>query len=67
MKIDQDIVQRIKVAGIFMLQFYKITTGTMLSLFVPQACYGEDGALQICTLTENDKNREIYHQMTMYW
>ena len=67
MKIDQDIVQRIKVAGIFMLQFYKITTGTMLSLFVPQACYGEDGSLQICTLTENYENREIYHQMTMYW
>ena len=68
MKVDQDVVQRIKVAGIFMLQFYKVTTGTMLSLFVPQACYAEeDGSLQICTLTQNYENTEIYHQITMYW
>jgi len=39
MKVDQDIVQRIKVIGIFTLQFYKVLMGTMLSLFVPQACY----------------------------
>ena len=68
MKVDQDIIQRIKVGGIFMLQFYKVLTGTMLTLFVPQACYGlEDGSLQICTLTQNYENNEIYHQITMYW
>jgi hypothetical protein len=68
MKVDQDIIQRIKVGGIFMLQFYKVLTGTMLTLFVPQACYGlEDGSLQICTLTQNYENNEIYHQVTMYW
>ena len=74
MKIDQDIVQRIKVMGIFTLQFYKIITGTMLSLFVPQACYEQisDGSeerqhLQICTLTQNYENSDIYHQMTLSW
>lgn len=67
MKVDQDIVQRIKVSGIFILQFYKITTGTMLSLFVPQACYGEDNSLQICSLKQNYENNELYHQITMYW
>ena len=33
--LDQDITQRIKVAGFFVLELYKITTGTLLSLFVP--------------------------------
>ena len=67
MKIDQDIVQRIKVMGIFALQFYKVLTGTMLSLFIPQACYGEDNSLQVCSLTQNYEKTEIYHQFTMYW
>ena len=77
MKIDQDIIQRIKVTGIFCLQFYKILTGTMLSLFVPQACYEPitdgsdiirgDEVVRICTLTQNLENNEIYHQLTLYW
>ena len=36
--IDQDIKQRIKVIGIFLLQSYKVLTGTMLSIFIPQSC-----------------------------
>ena len=73
MIVDQDIVQRIKVVGIFVLQFYKVLTGTLLTLFVPQACYPEltDGSeernLQICTLTQNYENNEIYHRTTLYW
>jgi len=74
MKIDQDFGQRIKVMGIFSLQFYKVLMGTMLSLFVPQACYEEigDGSeerknLQICTLTQNYENSDIYHQITLSW
>ena len=73
MIVDQDIVQRIKVVGIFALQFYKVLTGTLLTLFVPQACYPEltDGSeernLQICTLTQNYENNEIYHRTTLYW
>ena len=74
MKIDQDIVQRIKVMGIFTLQFYKVLTGTMLSLFVPQACPEEIGdgqeektSLQICSLTQNYENTDIYHQITLSW
>ena len=76
MKIDQDIIQRIKVTGIFCLQFYKVLTGTMLSLFVPQACYEPitDGSdiiymdeVRICTLSQNFENNEIYHRLTLYW
>tara|TARA_B110000902_G_C14208959_1_gene550643 strand:- start:116 stop:823 length:708 start_codon:yes stop_codon:yes gene_type:complete len=86
MKVDQDIVQRIKVGGIFMLQVYKVMMGTMLSLFVPQACYEEVGtesdgrnssypsafpdghrSLQICSLSQNLENNEIYHRVTLYW
>ena len=69
--VDQDIIQRIKVSGIFLLQFYKVLTGTMLTLFVPQACPeisdGSENNIRICTITENFKNNEIYHQLTLYW
>ena len=58
--IDVDIIQRIKVAGIFGLQVYKVLTGTLLSLFIPQSC-GE----QICTLTENLENNEPYHKTVL--
>ena len=60
--IDVDVMQRIKVAGIFLLQIYKVATGTMLSLFVPQSC-GE----KVCSLTENLENNEIYHKTVLYW
>jgi hypothetical protein len=62
MKIDVDIIQRIKVGGIFLIQVYKVATGTLLSLFVPQSC-GE----KICTLKENYENSEIYHKVVLYW
>jgi hypothetical protein len=62
-KFDEDIVQRIKVAGIFLLQVYKVTTGTMLSLFIPQAC--EDN--KICTLSQNYNNVDPYHKTVFYW
>ena len=76
MKIDQDIIQRIKVSGIFCLQFYKVLTGTMLSLFIPQACYEtiSDGSdiiyteeVRVCSLSQNFENNEIYHRLTLYW
>ena len=77
MTIDQDIIQRIKVTGIFCLQFYKVLTGTMMTLFIPQACYepiGDgsnvihgDEVVRICTLTQNLENNEIYHRLTLYW
>jgi len=61
MNIDEDIKQRIKVVGIFFLQSYKILTGTMLSLFIPQNC-GD----KMCTLTENYNNAEVYHKSLFY-
>jgi DNA-directed RNA polymerase subunit F len=59
---SQDLKQRVKVAGIFLLQIYKVTTGTLLSLFVPQSCNN-----QICTVQENYENNETYHKITVYW
>lgn len=66
MKIDNDIKERIKVSGIFILQFYKIVTGCLLSLFIPQAC-GNENDIRICSLTENLKNNTLYHQIAMCW
>ena len=62
MKIDTDILHRFKVLGLFVLQFYKITTGTLLTIFIPQSCGDE-----ICTLQQNYENNEIYHNFTLYW
>ena len=78
--IDEDIIQRIKVAGIFLLQVYKVTTGTMLSLFIPQSCSTDivdsgvnnsesmpnDGS-RICSLKENFDNADGYHKTVLYW
>ena len=61
MPIDHDIIQRGKVGLIFLLQFYKITTGTMLSLFVPQSC-GD----HVCTITENYQKEDTYHKIAIY-
>ena len=65
MIIDHDIIQRIKVSGIFILQFYKVMTGTLLTLFVPQACPEEIRANsniiqspKICSLTQNFENND---------
>jgi len=60
MKVDGDIIQRIKVCGIFFLQSYKILTGTMLSVFVPQSC-GD----HVCTLTDNINNEDYYHRSAL--
>ena len=61
-KLDVDLVQRIKVCGLFFLQSYKIITGTMLSLFIPQNCDG-----QICSFQQNLDNKERYHQISLSW
>lgn len=61
-KLDVDFVQRIKVCGLFFLQSYKIITGTMLSLFIPQNCDG-----QICSFQQNLENKERYHQISLSW
>ena len=64
--IDQDIIQRVKVAGIFLLQVYKVTTGTMLSLFIPQSC-GSDESSRVCSLQENYENADGYHKTVFFW
>jgi len=64
--IDRDIIQRVKVAGIFLLQIYKVTTGTMLSLFIPQSC-GSDESSRVCSLQENYENADGYHKTVLCW
>lgn len=66
MKVDNDIKERIKVCGIFFLQFYKIITGCLLSLFIPQAC-GNNEDIRICSLTDNLKNENVYHRISIGW
>ena len=39
MKVDNDILEKIKIIGLFFLQSYKILMGTMITLFIPQKCY----------------------------
>jgi hypothetical protein len=65
--ISQDFKQRIKVGGLFLLQIYKVTTGTLLALFVPQACTDEEGSSKICTLQENFDNADGYHKIVLYF
>lgn len=68
---DVDFLQRIKVGGIFCLQIYKILTGTLLTVFVPQSCETllETNTTEnrICTLTQNFENNDLYHKKTLYW
>ncbi len=60
--IDVDIVQRFKVGGLFILQMYKVMTGTLLALFVPQKC-GD----HICTIQENIDDSDRFHEMVLTW
>ena len=60
--LSQDFKQRMKVGAIFLLQIYKVTTGTLLSLFVPQAC-----DKQLCSLQENFENSDGYHKTVLYF
>tara|TARA_B100000427_G_C15442018_1_gene565596 strand:+ start:303 stop:941 length:639 start_codon:yes stop_codon:yes gene_type:complete len=67
---NQDIIQSIKVTGLFFLQSYKMITGTMLSIFIPQKCeivINNTTQSNVCTLSENVNNDQPYHQLTFYW
>jgi hypothetical protein len=59
---SEDTKQRMKVSGIFVLQVYKIMTGTMLSIFLPQNCGDE-----MCSLGDNYHNSEVYHRIVFSW
>ena len=59
---NPDFIQRCKVGGIFILQIYKVLTGTMFSLFIPQKCE-EDS---VCSIEENYHNEDPYHKTVFY-
>jgi hypothetical protein len=48
MKLDIDTSQRINITLNFLLEFYKISMGTLLIMFVPQMCYDKP-----CTIIDN--------------
>lgn len=60
--LDVDIIQRFKVGGLFFLQVYKVMTGTLLALFVPQKC-GDS----ICTIDENINDNDDFHMKVLSW
>ena len=60
--LDVDIIQRFKVGGLFFLQMYKVMTGTLLALFVPQKC-GDS----ICTIDENLNDNDDFHMKVLSW
>lgn len=51
MKLSVDNQQRLTAAAIMLLEFYKVTMGTFLVIFVPQQC-GDD----VCSLSDNFSN-----------
>lgn len=51
---DQDFKQKINVAGILVLELYRVLMGAFLTVFVPQKC-GDD----ICTVSENVNREDI--------
>lgn len=55
MKLSVDNQQRLTAAAIMLLEFYKVTMGTFLVIFVPQQC-GDD----VCTLSDN-----LYNDMPL--
>ena len=62
MIISPDFKNSIKIFGLCSLQIYRVTMGTLLSIFVPQKC-NED----ICTLTDNFTNNETFHKIVFYF
>jgi hypothetical protein len=60
--IDVDIIQRLKVSGLFVLQTYKVLTGTLLALFVPQKCNEH-----ICSFEDNLYGGDRFHRLVLSW
>jgi hypothetical protein len=64
MIVNTNIKERIKTAGLLLLQSYKVIMGTMISVFVPQKCImGEEET--ICTLYDNISNDDYTHRCTL--
>ena len=62
MKISNDAKERIKVGFLFVFQSYKVIMGSMLTLFVPQLCEGDE----VCSIHDNlVKHEDLYHQITL--
>lgn len=60
MIISADLKNSIKIVGLFTLQLYRITTGTLLSLFIPQKC-----EIDVCNIQDNIDNRNYYDRFTL--
>jgi len=53
MKVDQDLKERVKTGGLFLLESYKIIMGTFLTVFVPHTCVEECSTVSLITRPHN--------------
>lgn len=61
-KTDQDFNQKVSVAMTLIFELYRVLTGTLLVLFVPQNCSG-----LICSTSENINHSEGFHVFTVIY
>ena len=59
---DQDFNQKVNVAMTLIFELYRVLTGTLLVLFVPQNCSG-----LICSTSENMNHSEGFHVFTVIY
>ena len=67
--LDQDVRQRVKGVGTFLLEFYKLSMGSFLTVFVPHQCPGSGTAQQnsnICSLSYNIRHGDTYHTAVLW-
>lgn len=65
MLVTTNFKERVKTAGLLVMQSYKILMGTMTSLFVPQKCFDDKLEEQLCTINDNLYNDDYTQRMTL--
>ena len=60
MKVDNDFKERIKIGCLFIFQSYKVLTGSLLLMFVPQECNNE-----LCSITEPFNSSNIISNIAL--
>jgi hypothetical protein len=60
--LNQDVNQKVTVAMTLIFELYRVLTGTLLVLFVPQNCSGI-----ICSTSENMNHSEEFHVFTVVY
>ena len=61
---NNDTIERVKIGFKFIFQSYKITMGSLLTLFVPQECF-IDNQSQICSLQNNIEKNDVVNKIAL--